>query len=77
MTVFRAQYSAGTCHGCKKPIRQGDSVEYLPRDFPHEPMSFNAKTVLWHETCGSQALVAALCSACHLIHDGEDGSCLL
>ena len=76
MTVFRAQYSAGTCHGCKKPIRQGDSVEYLPRDFPHEPMSFNAKTVLWHETCGSQALVVPLCPASRLSPDGGRGACL-
>lgn len=77
MTVFRAQYTAGTCHGCKKPIKKSDSVEYLPRDFPREYLTSASKTVLWHETCAKRALVDALCTACSLIHDGGDGSCLL
>lgn len=77
MTVFRAQYTSGTCCGCRKPIQQGDSVEFLPRDFPREHLTSASKTVLWHETCGSKALVDALCTACHMIHDGGDGSCLL
>lgn len=77
MAEFVAKFTAGTCPGCRKPVKAGDRVEYLPVGWPREAYTAAAKTVLWHRGCGSKALVDALCSVCHLLHDGKDGSCLL
>lgn len=77
MATFTATYSSGTCPGCKKGIAAGQVVEYLPPGWPHEYMTSATKSRLWHVGCGSQALRDALCSVCHMLHDGKDGSCLL
>lgn len=77
MASFKAGRDGGTCPGCKKTLRRDDVIEYLPVGWPGERYTAAAKTLLWHVSCGRQALVDALCSVCHLLHDGKDGSCLL
>lgn len=77
MAEFTARFRSGTCPGCGDPIEKGDVVEYLPKNFPYEYMTYSTKTLLWHSRCGSQALRDALCPACWMICGPRPGACLL